>query len=324
LVAALATGGLALGVIRQALGRGAGTLDQLGRLRPQTLGGLALLAWASGAVHLVPAGHVGIVERVGRPLEADLGPGLHLRLPPPFELLTHVDLHTVRSTAILEAGSPLLCSDPSLVTVEAGIHWSVKGAQDFAFHALDPEAELTNLVRAALVEAVAHRSQDTLLTAGREELQATVLAAAQAAADAAGLGVRIEEVHMGTIAPPAAVQGAYLDVINAGEEQQQAINLAEAYAADLLPRARGEAGAHIARAQGDALHTLAEAEGDTTWFHTVRQAGGIAMDLTRHRLTLEHTINTLGPARLIVRPAGIRIWLTDGTTSVDTIPPDED
>jgi hypothetical protein len=58
-------------------------------------------------------------------------------------------------------------------------------------------------------------------------------------------------------------------------------------------------------------------------FHAIRQAGGIAMDLTRHRLALEHAVATLGPARLIVRPAGTRIWLTDGTTPVDANPEED-
>src|SRR5260370_13669068 len=44
-------------------------------------------------------GEVGLVRRLGR-FETTLGPGLHLRLPPPFEQVTRVMPERVRSLEI--------------------------------------------------------------------------------------------------------------------------------------------------------------------------------------------------------------------------------
>ena len=131
----------------------------------------------------------------------------------------------------------------------------------------------------------------------------------QSDANAAGLGLTVSGVHLTDVTVPAPVVAAFLDVISADEERQTTINMAEAYASDLLPRTRGDAVAAIVRAQGAAVEIEAKAVGYDTWFRAVQENGSQSPRLTRARLAAETQEINLQRARLVAAPPGVRVWL---------------
>ena len=265
--------------------------------------------WLAGAVHAVPTGHVGIIERFGSPVGQTDGAGLVLRLPPPLETLTEVHVSAER---LLDVGThTLLTGDPSMISLEGVVHYTVSDAKAFAYGVQEPELALLTLSRAALVEVVARSEQDALLTVGRAAVEAAVLGAIQSSVDAAGLGVVVSAVNLTDVTVPAPVLASFLDVISADEERQTRINLAEAYAADLIPKTRGEAVARIVGAQGDAVQVQAEAEAYDVWFRSIQKNGASNMRLTRERIAAEAVERELRPARLIAAPSNVRVWLDD-------------
>jgi|GEM_PF-1457922 len=283
----------------------------LGRfVTPRRIGAVLAAAWLLGGVHAVPTGHVGIVERFGAP--GNPAPaGLAISLPPPIDRLELVDVARIRRTSVVDAGTPLLCGDQSMVTVEASLHYRVKEPLAFAYGVRDPDTSLRSLAQNALLEAVAARTHDDVLTNGRAALEVDVLRATQQAADVAGLGVEVMDAPISTAAVPPSVTAAFLDVISADEERQTAINRAEAYAADVLPRAGGAAVARIAAAHGTAAATVARAE-SVQAAHTALSTGGArAPALTRERLRWEHLEATLSHRPLVLAPASVSIWLGD-------------
>jgi len=269
--------------------------------------GLAL-AWAAGALHSVPPGHVGIIERFGAPQEP-AGPGLLVALPPPIDQVELVDVAKVRRTSLVADGTPLLCGDQSMVTVQASLHYQVVQPARFAYGVGDPDAALASLARNALLEAVASRTHDAVLTDGREALEVAIIAASQRAANAAGLGVHIVAAPIASAAVPPSVTAAFLDVISADEERETAINLAEAYAAQVLPRARGQVLARIAASHGQASRTLAEARSHDALLVSLSGGGPQAARLTRARLRWEALERTLGPRPLVLAPSTVPVWL---------------
>ncbi len=274
-------------------------------------GGIVLgVAWVLGGVHAVPVGHVGIIERFGAPTQPAPA-GLVFTVPPPVDRLELVDVARIRRSSVLDAGTPLLCGDQSMVTVEANLHFRVKDPLLFAYGLHDPTASLQALAQNALLEAVAARTHDNVLTTGRAALEVDVLRATQAAADAAGLGVEVIDVPVSTAAVPPSVTAAFLDVISADEERQTAINRAEAYAADVLPRAGGQSVARIARAHGTAATTLAHAESVLAEQLALVEGGAKARALTRTRLRWEALEATLSDRPLVLAPSSVSIWLGD-------------
>ena len=230
--------------------------------------------WALGALHIVPTGHVGIVERFGEPVSRTDGAGLSVRLPPPIETMTVVDVGAERRLDY--------CADPpdgrpvdgqsrgcsALLGLRCGrvrLRHTCSGR--------DPED-----ARRGRVEGVARSNLDVLLTTGRFDTEGRVLRALQAAVDESNIGFSVSAVHLTNVAVPPPVMASFLDVITADEERQTDINLAEAYAADVIPRARGEAVARIVGAQGDASQIEAEAIGYDVWFRSLHRNSKRQMD----------------------------------------------
>ncbi len=286
-------------------------LDALGlRLLPTRAWGMALAAvWLAGGLHLVQPGQAAVIERLGRPLADAADPGLVLRLPPPLERVTAVDVARVRPVTLVEADSALLCGDQSMVSVEAVLEYAASDPHAALFAAADPAAQLQGLGRSALVAALSRRTQDEVLTTGRAALESEVRAQAQAAADRVGLGVSVTAVHLGTVAVPAPVTQAFLDVISADEEKARTINDAQAYAADVLPKARGEALARLEAALGQAARQEAGAAGAIARFEALESGGERSPTLTRLRLEQEATEARLAPAHLVFADPDVHVVL---------------
>ena len=54
-------------------------------------------------------------------------------------------------------------------------------------------------------------------------------------------GILVEQVQMQTVRAPDQVQAAFDDVVSAKEDKERLDNEAQAYAADIVPRAQGNA-----------------------------------------------------------------------------------
>lgn len=268
--------------------------------------GVAVI-WAMGAIHTVPTGHVGIVERFGAPVKQTSSAGIVLHLPPPIETVTDVNIGAEQQLDIGE--HTLLTGDQSLITLRSVIRFAITDPNAHAYGFSAPNAALVELAKAALVSVVSGEAQDGLLTDGRAQVETKVKQALQYAVGQAGLGIEVSDLHLTHVTVPAPVMAAFLDVITADEERQERINTAEAYEADLLPRTRGEAIARISTAQGDAERIDAKAIGFDVWFRSIQRNGAAAPRLTRVRLAAETVESTLSTSRLIAAPKNVRVWL---------------
>jgi membrane protease subunit HflK len=277
--------------------------------RPRRLSALLAAVWLLGGLHAVPPGSLAIVERLGAPLERLVEPGLLLRLPPPIERITVVDVATIRRVELVSSDSPLLCGDHSMVAVQAVLHYRVSDPLLFAFHTADPEAALVQVARSELVRDVGHQSQDAVLASERSELEQRVRVATQRVADKAELGVQVLEVHLGSVQAPAAVAASYLDVISADEEKRTIVNEAEAYAARVLPMAFGEATARVLAAEGEALRSAARTHGRIERMKALHQGVEISTTTTRYRLYAEAVERAFAGRPLVLLPPGRRVWL---------------
>jgi membrane protease subunit HflK len=277
--------------------------------RPGRIAGLLTAVFMLGGAHTVPPGSLAIVERLGAPLERLAQPGLLLRLPPPIERITVVDVAAIRRVELVGSDSPLLCGDHSMVAVEAVLHYRVSDPLLFAFHTDDPEAAMVQVGRSQLVRDVGHQSQDAVLASERSELEQRVREATQRVADKAELGVEVLEVHLASVQAPAAVAASYLDVISADEEKSTLVNEAEAYAARVLPMAFGEATARVLAAEGEALRSAARAHGRVERMKALHQGVEISSTTTRYRLYTEAVERALEGRPLVLLPPGRRVWL---------------
>jgi membrane protease subunit HflK len=102
-----------------------------------------------------------------------------------------------------------------------------------------------------------------------------------------GAGLQIITVVLQDAQPPEEVQDAFADAIKAREDEQRLKNEAEAYANEVIPRARGQAARRLQEAAAYKEQVIAQAQGETSRFEQLLGAYQKAPEVTRERLYLE-------------------------------------
>jgi Cu+-exporting ATPase len=221
---------------------------------------LALLVYAASGLTQVGPDEVGVVRRFGRPLEADLGPGLHWCWPWPVEEVTLLQPHRIRSVEIgFRATMPgvvpgarawssphgndgiervaeeavMITGDGNLVELQGTLRYTVADPRTYLFGSADPTALMRSAAESVLREMTASRTFADLLTTDRARLHGEALERLrQRTAELApgGLGVRLEGLSLHDLHPPQEVVRAYHNVTEAMEARDERINQAKASA----------------------------------------------------------------------------------------------
>ncbi len=291
---------------------------------------VALLAvWAASGLRMIDPQEVGLVQRFGRHVGGELGPGLHWRSPWPVDRVTRVQPERLRVAAVgspraaapTEAGArpsyewnvrhagfddtpPLerlmLTGDENLVEVAARIHYRVADAAAFAFATADPAVLVEASAERSLRTVLAGHSLDDVLTGKRDGIETAWRRHLGAQLDALGAGVEVVSATVQDAHPPLDVVDAFRDAASALEERETLIDEAEGYALERLPLARGEASRQLLEAEAYKTQRVEAGRGESERFELRAGAYRRARDLHRFRLQLETLESSLaGKPKLI-------------------------
>ena len=100
-------------------------------------------------------------------------------------------------------------------------------------------------------------------------------------------GVRVRDVQLLAVDPPADVIDAFNEVQRARQDRDKTKNEAEAFRNDIVPRARGAAARLIAEAEAYEAEVVNRAAGDASRFDQVYLAYRSNPDVTRERIYIE-------------------------------------
>ncbi len=290
------------------------------------VGLIALIGWLIASIYIVNEGERGVVLRFGRYLETTL-PGPHLRLFPIDRVeIVNVEQRRFREIGYRSGGDSgrqpairsvpkealMLTQDENIVDVRLAVQYQVKDPRAYLFHVLDPESVLVQVVESAARETIGKSTMDFVLTEGRSDIVADIKTLSQRILDsygpdqpagvlpatgktaAAGLdegqngaGLQIVTVVLQDAQPPEEVQDAFADAIKAREDEQRLKNEAEAYANEVIPRARGQAARRLQEASAYKEQVVAQAQGEASRFEQLLSAYQKAPEVTRERLYLE-------------------------------------
>jgi membrane protease subunit HflK len=128
---------------------------------------------------------------------------------------------------------------------------------------------------------------DFVIYEGREQVARDAQGLMQQILDRYKTGVSISRVTMQSAQPPEQVQAAFDDAVKAGQDRERQKNEGEAYANDVVPKARGMASRLLEEAQGYQNSVIAKAEGDASRFSALLTEYRKAPAVTRDRLYLE-------------------------------------
>jgi len=258
--------------------------------------GVLLAVWVFSGIYIVDPAEKAVVLRFGS-FQRTTEPGPHWA-PPFIESVEKVNVKAVRSQEIgfrAQGGgisavpneSLMLTADENIVDIQFAVQYRVVEPADFQFNVIDPELTLRQVTESAVREVVGASAMDTVITEGRGAVATEVKALIQEILDRFGAGLHVTSVNMQDAKPPAQVQDAFFDAIKAREDQERIINEANAYKADLVPKARGEATAILERAEAYRQRVTAQAEGETARFLDVLTEYEKAPEITRERLYIE-------------------------------------
>jgi membrane protease subunit HflK len=277
--------------------------------------GIALVTWYAFFFTVKPD-ELGVVLRFGK-FERQMPPGLHYRLPYPIE---EVRLPKVEKQNIIEIGmrsggsarnfsapvrdvpeeSLMLTGDENIVDVDFVVYWRIKDAAQYLFNIQNPETTVKDVAESAMREVVGKAQIAPLLTEARQKAEQDVQKLIQETLDEYKAGIRIDQVQLQKVDPPAQVIEAFRDVQAARADQERLRNEALKYSNQVVPEARGEAERILQAAEGYKQQAVAEAKGQTARFLKIYEQYKKAPDVTRKRMFLETMEKVLGGTDKII------------------------
>lgn len=255
--------------------------------------------WLLSGFYVVKQAERGVVLRFGK-LQEVTEAGLHWRLPFPVDSVEKVDVQNVfqmevgyRSDARTGRVSQvpkealMLTEDENIVDIEFAVQYRISNAADYLFNVKDPEITIGQATESAIREIVGKSTLDFVITEGRADVANRTQAVLQKILDRYNTGIFITTAKMQKAQPPEQVKAAFDDAVKAREDEQRFKNEAQAYANDILPRARGKAARLVQEGEGYKVSVIARAEGDARRFTQIATEFAKAPEVTRERLYLE-------------------------------------
>jgi membrane protease subunit HflK len=288
-------------------GGGGGFDDILARLRGIIDGGgpggnpvrwvliaLGILLLFSSFV-LITEQERGVVLRFGK-FDRTMDPGPSFKLPWPIERVYKVNATQIKNYS---DSVPVLTSDENIVQVEINVQYRISDPRLSLFGTRDAEAMLKQAALSSVREQVGRSTLDTVL-GERNALAVAARVRLQKSLQNYNTGLAVTELNLPNARPPEEVKPAFDDVNSAQQDKDRLISEARAYAAKIVPEARGEAARTRTVAEGYKTASIARATGDATRFTLLLQQYRGAPEVTRKRLWLETVQQVLADNRKIV------------------------
>lgn len=237
----------------------------------------------------------GVVLRFGA-FHRVMTPGPNFKLPWPIESVTKVNATQIKTHS---ESVPVLTSDENIVQVEINVQYRISDPQLYLFGTRDSEEVLKQSVVSSVREQVGRSTLDTVLGA-RDALSVAARDSVDKSLKAYRTGLTLTELNLPNARPPEAVKPAFDDVNSAQQDKDRLISEARAYAAKIVPEARGQAARIRTVSEGYKTAEIARATGDATRFTQLVQQYRGAPEVTRKRLWLETVQSVLSQNRKIV------------------------
>ncbi|MCM5571927.1 FtsH protease activity modulator HflK [Burkholderiaceae bacterium FT117] len=263
------------------------------------LAAVAVLLWLGSGFYIVQEGQASAVLRFGEFKQLVDRAGFTWRMPYPIEsheIVNTQQLRTVevgyrnavRNKTLRE--SLILTLDQSIVDLQFTVQYRIGNARDYLFNndlGPVPEEIVRQAAETAMREIVGRKGIDQVLYEEKEQVALDAREQIQLILDRYKVGISVVDVTIQQAQPPEQVQAAFEDANKAAQDRENLINEGQAYANDVIPRARGTAARLLEEAEGYRARVVAAAEGDASRFNAVLVEYAKAPQVTRERMYIE-------------------------------------
>ena len=297
-------------------GRSSGGGRKLPSLGGKAIGLLLLVAavlWVASGFYVVKQGEQSVELRFGA-FKMIKQAGLRWHLPYPIEANEIVNVQQLRTVEVgyrtnfrsnqlasVPKEALMLTEDMNIIDISFAVQFDIKDPKDrLLYVAGSLDSVVRGATESAVREIVGRNNMDFAITGGRREIAQETKNLLQVILDRYITGINIKAVEMQNAQPPAEVKAAFDDAVKAREDEERLKNEAEAYANDILPRARGGAARFIQEAQAYQATVIANAQGEASRFIQVLEEYQKAPEVTRDRLYLDAMEDVLGSSTKLI------------------------
>ena len=243
---------------------------------------VAVILLAIKGFYIVQPAERGVVQRFGA-FSSVTTPGPHFLIP----FMDKVTIINVDQVNKFGHRAQMLTKDENIVDITLTVQYRVQDAANFLFRNSDPVKTLYNVVESALREVTGKSTLDEIITQNRSAIASQVKQNTQKLLNFYQTGLVVTNVNIQDAKPPEEVKDAFDDATRAMADKERVQNQAEAYANDIVPRARGAAARQVENAKAYTSKVVSEAKGESRRFLDLYAEYSKAPEVTRQRLYLE-------------------------------------
>ncbi|BDA65360.1 SPFH domain-containing protein [Actinomyces capricornis] len=208
------------------------------------------------AVRIVPQSYAIIVERLGK-FQAEYGAGMHFLVPFIDRVRNTVDL---REQVVSFPPQPVITSDNLVVSIDSVIYYQVTDPKRATYEIANYLQAIEQLTVTTLRNVIGSMDLEQTLTS-RDQINGQLRGVLDQATGR--WGIRVSNVELKSIDPPASIQGAMEQQMRAERDRRAAILTAEGVKQSQILTAEGDKQSAILRAEGQAQSAILKAQGES-------------------------------------------------------------
>jgi modulator of FtsH protease HflK len=271
---------------------------------------ILLVLWVLSGIYIVGPAEQAVVLRLGK-YNQTTGPGPHW-IPRFIDSKTVLNVQTVssfqfdadlltKSTSDAEKPKQIVDlsevegvpeakgddTDKNVVHVELSVQYRISDPRLYLYNIVNVPQTLQQVSQSALSEVVGTMQLNDVLTIGRDQLALMVTKQVEKLMAQYNSGIEIVVVNVRKAAAPEEVVGAFLDVVQAGQDQQRYVQQAQAYASKVVPIAEGVQARVLADANAYQQKVVLNAQANIASYKAILNVYQQAPSITRERLYLD-------------------------------------
>lgn len=221
-----------------------------------------------GSVYSLKESEYAVITTFGVPSVVD-EPGIHIKAPV-VQRLDRVP-KTINGFSIgydretnesVDAESFMITRDYNFVNVDFYVEYRVTEPTKYLFHSESPVEILKNLTQSYIRDTIGLYDVDSVITTGKNEIQASIKEKIIARLDAEDIGIQLVNITIQDAEPPTAeVIDAFKNVENAKQGKETSINKANQKRNEEIPAARAKVDETLKSANAQAEERVNEAKG---------------------------------------------------------------
>ena len=259
------------------------------------IGIVALLVWLGSGFFIVQEGQQAVITTFGKYSHTS-DAGFQWRFPGPIQAHEVVSVSQLQSVEVGRSAvgqatglrdSSMLTQDENIIDIRFTVQYRRTDARAYLFENRNPDEAVVQAAESAVREIVGRSRVDQVLYEQRDAIAADLVKSIQSQVDRLKAGVVISNVNVQNVQVPDSVQAAFNDAVKATADRDRFKNEGQAYASDVIPKARGTASRLAEEAEGYRSRVVAQAEGDGQRFRMVLTEYQKAPAVTRDRMYID-------------------------------------